>query len=42
VADGKALRLCGLGLKGAHHRALDDAKNIARLLPLVVGGERIG
>lgn len=37
----KALRLCGLGLEGAHHRALDDAKNIARLLPWIVGGQRL-
>jgi len=38
----KALRLCGLTLDGAHHRALADAKKVARLLPWVVGGERIG
>ena len=37
----KALRLCGLGLEGSHHRALDDAKNIARLLPWIVGGQRL-
>lgn len=37
----KALRLCGLGLEGTHHRALDDAKNIARLLPWIVGGQRL-
>src|SRR5690554_6143571 len=37
----KARRLCGLGLDGAHHRALDDAKNIARLLPWIVGGQRL-
>jgi len=37
----KALRLCGLPLEGAHHRALDDAKNIARLLPWIVGGKRL-
>jgi len=37
----KALHLCGLDLAGAHHRALDDAKNIARLLPWIVGGERL-
>ena len=37
----KALHLCGLDLVGAHHRALDDAKNIARLLPWIVGGERL-
>lgn len=28
-----ALRLAGLELVGEHHRALDDAVNIARLLP---------
>ena len=38
----KALRLCGLTLEGAHHRAFADAKNIARMLPWIVGGERIG
>lgn len=38
----KALRLCGLALEGDHHRALADAKNIARMLPWIVGGERIG
>ncbi|TNF24105.1 MAG: exonuclease domain-containing protein [Deltaproteobacteria bacterium] len=37
----KALRLVGLELEGAHHRALDDARNIARLLPWIVGGERL-
>ena len=37
----KALHLCGLDLVGAHHRALDDAKNIARLLPWIVGGARL-
>ena len=37
----KALRLCGLALEGDHHRALADAKNIARMLPWIVGGERI-
>jgi inhibitor of KinA sporulation pathway (predicted exonuclease) len=29
----KALELIGLSAQGAHHRALDDALNIARLLP---------
>ncbi len=37
----KALRLCGLTLDGDHHRALPDAKNIARMLPWVVGGKRL-
>ena len=38
----KALRLCGLTLEGDHHRALADAKNIACMLPWIVGGKRIG
>ncbi|HHJ13327.1 MAG TPA: hypothetical protein ENJ79_02990 [Gammaproteobacteria bacterium] len=38
----QALCLCGLTLEGDHHRALADAKNIARMLPWIVGGERIG
>ena len=29
----KALELVGLDMQGTHHRALDDALNIARLLP---------
>jgi inhibitor of KinA sporulation pathway (predicted exonuclease) len=33
----EALRRCGLNLEGAHHRALDDARNISRLLPWVFG-----
>lgn len=33
VGMSKALELAGLRLQGAHHRALDDAKNIASLLP---------
>lgn len=33
----EAIRRCGLELEGAHHRALDDARNIARLLPWVLG-----
>ena len=37
-----ALRLCRLDLKGEHHRALDDAKNIARLLPWIYGGKLVG
>ena len=34
-------RLCGLTLEGDHHRALADAKNIARMLPWIVGRERL-
>jgi len=29
----RALQMTGLALEGTHHRALDDARNIARLLP---------
>jgi len=35
------LALCGLPLEGAHHRALDDARNIARLLPWCVGARKL-
>lgn len=31
-----AMRIAGLEPKGAHHRALSDAQNIARLLPLIL------
>jgi inhibitor of KinA sporulation pathway (predicted exonuclease) len=34
---GQALRRVGLGFAGTHHRAIDDARNIARLLPFVLG-----
>jgi inhibitor of KinA sporulation pathway (predicted exonuclease) len=33
----KACELVGLTLAGTHHRALDDALNIARLLPWILG-----
>lgn len=29
----RALELCGLAVKGTHHRGIDDARNIARMLP---------
>ena len=32
-----ALRRVGLPLQGTHHRGIDDARNIARLLPWVLG-----
>jgi inhibitor of KinA sporulation pathway (predicted exonuclease) len=32
-----ALREAGLQLRGTHHRGIDDARNIARLLPLCLG-----
>lgn len=31
-----ALRQAGLHLQGIHHRGIDDARNIARLLPYIV------
>ncbi len=37
-----ALALCGLKLEGAHHRGIDDARNVARLLPWITGARRIG
>jgi inhibitor of KinA sporulation pathway (predicted exonuclease) len=33
----EALQQAGLELTGTHHRGIDDARNIARLLPLAVG-----
>ncbi|SCU98814.1 3'-5' Exonuclease [Cupriavidus necator] len=33
----KACELAGLALEGTHHRALDDARNVARLLPWAFG-----
>ena len=35
-----ALRRVGLELQGTHHRGIDDARNIARLLPWVLGREQ--
>ncbi len=37
VGMAKACEMANLKLEGAHHRALDDALNIARLLPWVLG-----
>ncbi|UQA60684.1 3'-5' exonuclease [Polyangium aurulentum] len=34
---GQALRRVGLSFQGTHHRAIDDARNIARLLPYALG-----
>jgi inhibitor of KinA sporulation pathway (predicted exonuclease) len=33
----KALELAGIELKGIHHRGIDDARNIARLMPYILG-----
>lgn len=35
VGMSRALQMAGLQLEGKHHRGLDDARNIARLLPFV-------
>lgn len=32
----RALELCGLTIEGAHHRGIDDARNIARMLPFIL------
>jgi inhibitor of KinA sporulation pathway (predicted exonuclease) len=32
----KALTLAGLPLEGTHHRGIDDARNIAKLLPYIL------
>lgn len=39
---GEAVRLAGLEFSGTHHRGIDDARNIARLLPYVFGEARVG
>jgi inhibitor of KinA sporulation pathway (predicted exonuclease) len=36
-----ALKLAGLALEGTHHRGIDDAKNIAKLIPFVLGRQFI-
>jgi inhibitor of KinA sporulation pathway (predicted exonuclease) len=41
VGMAKACQLAGLILEGAHHRALDDAINVARLLPWALGTRSI-
>jgi len=37
VGLAKACELAGLTFAGTHHRALDDAQNVARLLPFALG-----
>ncbi|MES2890111.1 MAG: 3'-5' exonuclease [Pseudomonadota bacterium] len=38
---GDALRLAGLEFEGTVHRGIDDARNIVRLLPYILGEERL-
>lgn len=33
----KALVKCGIRLEGTHHRGIDDAKNMSRMMPYIVG-----
>lgn len=37
----EALKLTGMELEGTHHRGIDDAKNIAKLLPFILGKQQI-
>ena len=37
----QALKLVGIELQGTHHRGIDDAKNIAKLLPYILGQKQI-
>ncbi|MGL5075983.1 MAG: 3'-5' exonuclease, partial [Waterburya sp.] len=36
-----ALKLAGIELIGTHHRGIDDARNIAQLLPYMLGREKL-
>jgi len=36
-----ALELAGLPLDGKHHRGIDDARNMAKLMPFILGRERL-
>jgi inhibitor of KinA sporulation pathway (predicted exonuclease) len=37
----KALELTSLPLEGTHHRGIDDARNIAKLLPYILGQKKL-
>lgn len=37
----EALQLAGMELEGTHHRGIDDARNIATLLPFILGKQQI-
>lgn len=39
---GEAVQLAGLKFTGTHHRGIDDARNIARLLPYIFGDATLG
>ena len=38
---GEAVRMAGLEFSGTHHRGIDDARNITRLLPYIFGDLRL-
>lgn len=38
----RALKLAKIALEGTHHRGIDDARNMAKLMPYIVGTEKIG
>lgn len=38
----KALQLAGLPLEGTHHRGIDDARNMVRLMTYIFGQARLG
>ncbi|VXD16618.1 Exonuclease RNase T and DNA polymerase III (fragment) [Planktothrix paucivesiculata PCC 9631] len=37
----QALQLAGIPLEGTHHRGIDDARNIAKLLPFILDQQRV-
>jgi inhibitor of KinA sporulation pathway (predicted exonuclease) len=37
----EALQLAGIELEGTHHRGIDDARNIAKLLPFILGKQQL-
>jgi inhibitor of KinA sporulation pathway (predicted exonuclease) len=37
----QALQIAGLTLEGTHHRGIDDARNIAKLLPYILGTKQL-
>lgn len=37
----QALELASISLEGTHHRGIDDARNIAKLMPYILGREKI-
>ncbi|KAM3107313.1 hypothetical protein [Phormidesmis sp. 146-33] len=37
----QALQLAGIKLEGTHHQGIDDARNIAKLLPFILDRQRL-